>query len=143
MPITVEWHNETRTVVEVEFTRPYLKTWDEYHDSLGQARALITSVDYPVGLVVAAYDAPMPPGPAVEHLEQETSQMPANTTIIISIVEGRLYEQAVLNIIRDLTTREIPKVTVASWKAAYRLLKAAGLLDPQATYENGQTPLSG
>jgi len=139
MPFLVRWHTPAQTLVEVNYAPPHNATWEDYHAAMAKAHQMTSAQPHRIGLIVAAHDAPMPPGDGLDHISTELTRMSDNTAVVVSLVAGRLYERSVLHIMEEIDEARTPHITVTNWEGAYRVLKMFGLLPPEATPNDEET----
>jgi hypothetical protein len=54
MPITVSWHDASKTIVHLSYLKPW--NWPEFETAIVEANALMDTVDHPVDMIVQMHD---------------------------------------------------------------------------------------
>lgn len=123
MPIDVSWVDAEKSLIQLDFKKPYITTWDEYHDAVEQAYVLAESVDHPVAVVFFAYDATMPPGAPLVHLKHAINNVPDNVVTAVSALDRNPFERMMMNIVQKLTRTKIQTYMVSTPEEALKLAR--------------------
>ncbi|MEQ8674083.1 MAG: hypothetical protein RLP44_24420 [Aggregatilineales bacterium] len=123
MPIEVSWYDTEKTIIRLDFRKPHITTWDEYHTATENACTLAREVTHQVAIVYCAYDATMPSGAPLVHIKRAISIMPEHIVVAISALDRNPFERMILNIVQKLTRYKIQTYIVSTPEEAIQLAR--------------------
>ena len=106
MPVTVDWYDETRTILHYRFETPW--TWSEYHAAIQAAWELAESVDHPTDTITDMRHSRVMPDNLFRNIRQTMVEIPESTQTVVLVGTNMLME-ALLGILRRLYPRQMGK----------------------------------
>lgn len=110
MPVTIDWHDDTQTILHYHFTSPW--TWEEYRAAIEQAWALAESVDHPTDTITDMRHSRAVPDNLFRNIRQSMVEIPDSTQTIVLVGTNMLVE-AMLGIMRRLYPQQMGKFFTA------------------------------
>lgn len=123
MPIDVSWVDAEKNLIQLDFKKPYITTWDEYHAAVQQSYVLAESVDHLVAVIFCAYDATMPPGAPLIHMREAINNVPNNVITVVSALDRNPFERMMVGIVQKLTRTKIRSHVVNTREEAVKLAR--------------------
>jgi hypothetical protein len=106
MPVSTTWHDDTHTIVRVEFSDPWNMT--ELSRAIQVSRQLMGSVDYIVDAIWDGTGTSGAPSNLFSHfmLPNEDTEIPTNQRFVVVVVRGAFLQTFV-----GLAKRLLPRIT--------------------------------
>ena len=86
MGIKVDWHGETKSIIEINCQQSWL--WNELYQATDQAAKLMSNVDSSVDILFNCTQMPQGGGSAIAHFRRAMSLYPENWGIMIIISQN-------------------------------------------------------
>ncbi len=126
MTITVQWDDDTQTVLHYMFESPW--TWEEYRAALQQAWDMANAVDHPTDTITDMSDSRLLPDNLFRNVRQSMVEIPESTETVV-LVGGGLIVEMMLGVVRRLYRSHTQKFftvrTVDEARALIRQRRAA------------------
>jgi hypothetical protein len=92
MPVTIHWHDESKTILRMPITDPW--TLAEMNAAAVQSRQMMATVDHKVVLIMDALETNGFPKNVFSHFATNTkeSDLPINQEAVIVVVRGALLQ---------------------------------------------------
>ncbi len=100
MSINVQWDNLDRTVVMIDFHRPW--TWKEFDSAIEQMLNLFNSVNHRVDVLFDIRDGGFPPPDAIKHFRKAAEIQHPNGGLLVYIAP-RVLVQFINSILKIMT----------------------------------------
>jgi hypothetical protein len=129
MPIAIEWINQERSVIRLEF--PQAWTWDELNQAKQQVDAMLDQVDHDCALLFIPSPNPQIPHNLLSNALRVLSKRHARARLLVFITPNALM-RTMAEIIRKISAdvRERTRM-VETIEQAYTALIEAGYLSAQ------------
>jgi hypothetical protein len=130
MGITLAWDDQDKTILKAIVAAPF--TWDELFTNWDSAVAMISSMSYPVHMIVVSQSNGFPPGNVLTQLNRISTNVPLNMGLAIMVTTNRL-----IAVINSTLFKLSPSFSrrgrvVSSLDEAYALIAAENASEPMA-----------
>lgn len=105
MTITVDWHDDARTIVRWVF--PAHWTWEDYNEAQVASNALLASVDYTVDIIGDLTVSSSLPPAALTGYKNTLRRSPSNTGLIV-LVKSNFFVKAMVETLKTLVPSGTP-----------------------------------
>ncbi|MBN1966346.1 MAG: hypothetical protein JW910_16980 [Anaerolineae bacterium] len=106
MPITIDWYDDTQTILHYRFETPW--TWGEYRAAIDAAWELAQSVDHPTDTITDMRHSRVVPDRLFQNIRQSMVEIPDTTQTVVLVGTNRFVE-ALLGIMRRLYPQQMGK----------------------------------